>query len=210
MSSITKCLKTSKSLQHLCVGGNQFHDEHIKQLLKVLSISQTPLQTLSLGDDVWLSPDCGTLSNQIVLNNPELHIEYLGVRQSTTKTVDFSAILVDRCKFLATKPKKVKLQRNMGHFFATTLRDGPELCTEDELSALIAKFGAKLDQQLVKQMAENWNEKFGKSTKVNLAEMSRYYLQRHPYVLPEVVPEPVNVAAKKGKRAGKSKKSKAK
>lgn len=73
------------------------------------------LKFISFGDDMWLTKNTIELINKIKLWVPTLTIIYKGTLMSNPpEDVDFAPILIDRCKFLAMKPKKIKLKKNMG------------------------------------------------------------------------------------------------
>lgn len=80
----------------------------------------------------------------------------------------------------------------------------------DEMDNFIQKltaFGAKLDAQLIEQVAQAWlvvgNDKKKKTEEVGLLEMCNYYLTRHPTEPPVIVQK-----KKKGKGDKKGKKGK--
>lgn len=192
LSFIVQGIKKSQSLKKLWLAGNLFGDGDIKLFVSSINWDKTVFELLSVGDDARLSSELETSIQKAHTQRPKLTIHYNGVQHDTKRVVDFSAILIDRCKFLAMKPKKQKLKRDMGEFFAQKLRDGPQYCTAEDFNELINAFNAKINNDggaLIKQIIENWTEKIGKSTKVNLEAMCNDYLKRHPYELVMEVPE---------------------
>lgn len=198
-------------MKKLYLTGNPFTESDL-QLILTAADSETNLVLLSLEDET-VSTKCEEAANQATDKYPNLKIQFKDVQRINVPEVDFSAILMDRCKYLAMKPKNVKLQRNMGHFFAEKLRDEPAYCSQEKFVEFIKTFQAKLDDQLIGQIATNWLEKQGNSMAVNMDNMAKYYLQRHPYSLPEAIadsekkePAKQQVDKKKSKAKKKSKK----
>lgn len=188
---IIQGIQKSQSLKKLWLGGNQFNDDDTTLLMSSINWEKTTFELLSFGDDARLSKELETSIKKAQTQRTKMTIHCNITQNRSVKTVDFSAILIDRCKYLAMKPKKAKLKRDMGEFFAETLRDGPAHCTAEVFNELINAFNAKITDDggaLIKQIIENWTEKIGKSTQINLAAMCSDYLKRHPYefvALPE-------------------------
>lgn len=208
--TLSSILPTS-NLKRLFIGGNLFNENDVKSLVSSL-MRNSSLQIFSLGTETWLTNDIAEIVKKVMEQHNNLCVLYKGVRMPDTRTVDFSAILVDRCKFLAMKPKKPKLQRNMGDFFYKKLRDGPEYCLPAEFLILVQEFKAKLDDELVQQIADHWTVLVGKSKKVNVKELCNYYLARYPYELIEepIKPEKVPAASADKEVVNKGKKKKKK
>lgn len=202
---LIQSIKKTQSLKKLWLGGNPLNDNDIKSLVSSINWGKTIFELLSFGEDTRLSRESETSIKKALAQRSNLTIHYNGIRNDSTRSVDFSAILIDRCKFLAMKPKKLKLKRDMGEFFAQKLRDGPQYCTADVFNELINTFNAKINDDggvLMKQIIENWTEQMGKNTKVNLEAMCNYYLKRHPYELVDAPTDVIEskVAKKKPKR----------
>lgn len=142
-----------------------------------------------MGDETWLSKETAELAKIAMEQRTVLRVLYKGARTATIGAADFSAILVDRCKFLAMQPKNRKLKREMGEFFARKLRDGPKYSSADDFTAMVKEFKAKIDDQLVGQMVENWTVTVGKGRKMDLEGLCNYYLARHPHELIEGPPK---------------------
>lgn len=173
------------------LGGNPLSANDIRLLL--LSIeSKNSLSVLSFGTSTWFTKECTDIVTKIHQKYPALQITFKGCfTPRPLKTVDFSKLLVDRCKYAAMAPKKKKLRKNIGHFFIKMLKEGPEFCTKFEFEELISKFKAKLDKKLIEQVALNWSESYGKKgakKRIALHKLANYYLELHPTECP---PEPV-------------------
>lgn len=197
----TACRK-SESLKRLFIGGNLFNEEDLKPLVSA-AMQSSSLELLSLGDETWLSKETAELAKKAMAQRTVLHVLYKGARTATVRPADFSAILVDRCKFLAMKPKKRKLKREMGEFFARKIRDGAKYSSAEEFAAMLKEFKAKIDDTLVGKIVENWTVNVGKGKKMDLEGLCNYYLAKHPY---ELIEKPAIAKKKESKKKKKSKK----
>lgn len=115
---------------------------------------------------------------------PDLRIVYNGaLLDRPPKVIDFTAILIDRCRYLCMKPKNEKLKKDLGHFFLKVLDDGPQLCSKETFLKLLSEFNNKLEGTIGEQIAVDWTESTGKKSKggkVTLHKMAKYYLERYP------------------------------
>lgn len=90
--------------------------------------------------------------------NPKFKVIYEGIlRNIPAEAVDMKSLVLRRCKFLAMKPKKKKLKRNMGHVMHWILDDERPLVDRGEVTELITRtFGAKLDEDLIKLLNDTF------------------------------------------------------
>lgn len=108
-------IRKSKSLKYLYIGQNLWSEDDICKILKILGKNTNILNTLSFGD-TYISQEALQETKNILNKNPKIKIIYGGVIGFyPPATVDLMALVIDRCKFLAMKPKKKKLKRDMGY-----------------------------------------------------------------------------------------------
>lgn len=108
--------RKSKSLKYLYIGQNLWSEDDILKILRILTKNPNRLKILSLGD-TYISQVALLQIGKILKKNPDIQIIHGGVIGFyPPATVDLMALVIDRCKFLAMKPKKKKLKRNMGYF----------------------------------------------------------------------------------------------
>lgn len=177
-------VKKAKSLKTLKLDGNPLSANDIRAFLVSIE-AKNSLSLLSFGTNTWLTTECTDIISRILKKYPALQIISRGCFiPAPLKTVDFSKLLMDRCKFLAMAPKKKKDQRDMGDFFIKMLNGGPEFCSNFEFEKLlISDFKAKLDKKLTDQVALNWTETYGKKggkKRIALHKLANYYLELHP------------------------------
>lgn len=201
MKHFAMALMKTRSLRILKLSGNPLSPDDIKSFLRSIE-KKNSLNVLSFGSQTWFTKECIDIVARIAKKYPDLQIIYKECfTPKPTKAVDFSKLLMDRCKYLAMAPKNKKLQKNMGHFFIKVLQDRPEFCTKIEFEQMIEQFKIKLDQPLIAQVALNWSESYGKkgaNKRIALHKLANYYLELHPTENP---PEPVaNKTIKKKKK----------
>lgn len=114
--SVATVIRTTKSLKQLHIGGAiDWTTEHIRLILEACEKRDIPLEFLSLGSDYYITAEMELLVETAKTSNPNLTIEYQDIwLKNPPEPVNFKGILMDRCKFLALKPKKAKQKRNMG------------------------------------------------------------------------------------------------
>ena len=177
---IAKGIRASQSLKIVHLEGNPFNDANYEVLLKTLSGNDV-IEEVDLGSSTWLSRSCLKLIQKATKKNANLKVTFAGVTtREEPMAVDFSAILVDRSKFLGMKPKQKKLKRNMGEFFQRMLTESKAFCSKDDFLKVLGQFEVQLDEMLIKQMAENWTEVVRKKRLIAVHKMARFYLNRHP------------------------------
>lgn len=156
---------------------------------------------------------------------PDLQVIYKGImRNIPADEVDMKPLVIDRCKFLAQKPKRKKRKRNMGFVMYWILDEEEPIVHRDIVIELIVKkFRAKLDKDLIEMLCDTFRymppvapedpnappkkkkKKVRKSKLVEWHEMAKYYLARHPT---ERGPPRFAKLAKKSKKKRKGKKGK--
>lgn len=151
---IPRICKTN--IQEIYLHGNLITENNIFNLLNAIQ-SKNTLRILSFGNKTEISVRCAEIINHLNAKFSKLEI-ICGriVGDKSLPEVDFGEILLKRCKYLAMKPKLKKHQRNMDQFFAI-LRTGDQFCEPCEFEERIVKFGAKLNENLIKQMLNHWS-----------------------------------------------------
>lgn len=142
------------------------------------------MSILSFGRSTRLSKENADLASKIMQKFPALRIICNDfVLDIPAKVVDFTAILMNRCRFLCMNPKNPKLKKDLGHFFGKVLDDEPQYCSKESFCQLLLEFNSKLEASIGEQIAEDWleqAEKASKGKRVALHKMANYYLERYP------------------------------
>lgn len=181
--SFSRAFKKSQTLKCVFLGGNPISQQDIKQILAIIRMKNS-LSILSFGRSTRLIKECADLAVKIMEKYPELRIIYNdALLDRPPKTVDFTAILIDRCRYLCMRPKNEKLKKDLGHFFLKVLDDEPQLCSKETFLKLLSEFNNKLEGSIGEQIAVDWTQSTGKKSKggkVALHKMAKYYLDRYP------------------------------
>lgn len=214
--SICRAISNSKALKRLYLDGHVIGQPDIKKILMGLE-KQNELNILSFGENLYMLKKNAILVLKVMEKYPELRIIYGTIDiEFIAKPVDFTALLIDRCRFVCmnpTNPKNSPL--DFGHFCWNVLDNAPEFCSKQECIEMLLKFNKSLDKALVDHMATDWVESTGKKNRSNgrvrLHDMANYYLQRYPTEKPPPPPpppppEPTPEPSKKKKKKGKKKK----
>ncbi|ETN62912.1 hypothetical protein AND_005392 [Anopheles darlingi] len=186
MPVLVKLMAKSESLQELHLGGNYLTEECSIDLIKAFTRSSSML-VLSLGPHYFITTRAVKLCRLCRKRNPQKTIIYRGVLlNNPPRPVDVQEMLLDRARFLATKPKKPKLKRDFGHLMlqlqalvSRTSSDGedPATVSRDEFAKAVKTFRVKLDRPLLEAMMDAFA--VGRD-QVNVAAMATKYLTKHP------------------------------
>ncbi|XP_050091763.1 uncharacterized protein LOC126575220 [Anopheles aquasalis] len=182
MPAVVKLVAKSESLQELHLGGNYLTEECSIDLIKAFTRS-TSMAVLSLGLDYFITNRAAKLCQLCRKRNPQKTIIYRGVLLSNPpRPVDVQEMLLDRARYLASKPKKPKLKRDFGHLMLqlqAAIRSGQDqtTVTRDEFVKAVKTFRIKLDRPLLEAMMDAFA--VGRDN-VNVAAMATKYLTKHP------------------------------
>lgn len=181
--SFSRAFKKSQTLKCVLLCGNPLSQQDIKQILAIIRMKNA-LSILSFGRNKRLIKECAEMAVKIMDKYPNLRIIYNdALLDRPPKVVDFTAILIDRCRYLCMKPKNEKLKKDLGHFFLKVLDDEPQFCSKQAFLKLLSDFNNKLEGSIGEQIAVDWTESTGKKSKggkVSLHKMAKYYLGRYP------------------------------
>lgn len=181
--AFSRAFRKSKAIKCVFLCGNPITQQHIKQIL-ILIRGTNSLNILSFGERTRLIKENADIASKIMEKFPALQIIYDDtILNRSTKVVDFTAILIDRCRYLCMKSKNLKLTKDLGHFFLKILDDATPYCTQDEFCKLLLGFNNKLEASIGEQIAVDWLESAGKGSKsqrVAIHKMAKYYLERYP------------------------------
>lgn len=201
--------RKSKSLKYLYIGQNLWSEDDILKILRILTKNPNILKVLSFGD-TYISQAAVLQTRKIFNKNPNIQIIHGGVIGFyPPATVDLMALVIDRCKFLAMKPKKKKLKRNMGymkifnnlifytliyliffsHFMLKLKEEEDKYIRRGQFIEQVQDFKLRLDEDLVGMLMDVFTIEISSKIKgggerirkyVGLTEMADYYLERHP------------------------------
>jgi Ran GTPase-activating protein (RanGAP) involved in mRNA processing and transport len=198
--TLAKCLKKAKTLEEIRLGRNQFDNNSILILAGVFSGSTT-LKILDLGEDLYIEPATAKVIVKLKQKNPTANLIYKDrLYPNPPEPVDLKSIAINRCRYLAQKPKRKKLRRDIGHFMLQLEALEEPLLKQDAFLELLRNFKAKLDDRLIEFLVKQFMTKDKKAKRVNVHEMAEYYLERYPTEPPPPKPE------KKKKKKPKPKK----
>ncbi|XP_052890342.1 uncharacterized protein LOC128298614 [Anopheles moucheti] len=192
ISFITRMMKKSETLEQLWLGSNMFEDTVTLDLVRAF-VQHPTMNVLSLGSCHFISRPVARLCRLGLRKNPTKKIIYQGVLLAQpARPVDVQEMLLERCRFLALKPKKPKLKRDFGHLMLQLAAAENTILTREEFVLVVKRFRVKLDRPL----AEALMDAFEVPKKlVDTGAMARKYLTKHPTEPPIVKP-----AKGKGKR----------
>uniref|UniRef100_A0A182N5S0 EF-hand domain-containing protein n=1 Tax=Anopheles dirus TaxID=7168 RepID=A0A182N5S0_9DIPT len=185
MSSIVRMMKRHESLEQVWLGGNVIEDEIATDLVRAFGRHPT-LQLLSLGSFHFVSQPTAKLGQLILRQNPSKHIIYQGVLMANpARPVDVQEMLLERCRFLAQKPKKAKQKRDFGHLMLQFAGAESKTITREEFELAVKRFRVKLDRPLLGTLMDAFQA--SKST-VDTGSMAEKYLTKHPTEPPVLTP----------------------
>ncbi|XP_053672298.1 uncharacterized protein LOC128722644 [Anopheles nili] len=187
MSFVLRLLKKSESLEQLWLGGNTFEDEDI-MLDFVRTCGRHPtFQLLSFGRFQFISQRAGKLCQFFMRKNPIKTFVYQGVLLAKPpRPVDVPEMLLERCRFLAQKPKRAKQKRDLGHLmlqFASAEDTAP---TREDFVLAVKRFRVKLDRALLEALMNAFE---GPQKSVDVGAMALKYLTKHPTEPPVTKPK---------------------
>lgn len=204
---IVNSVRPSKSLEEIYLGMNYFWEEDdILDAIKIFKNHLT-LKKISFGQYTYVTKEVADAVRELNQEFPEKEVVYYNhMMPNPPDPIDFKAIVIDRSKFLAMKPKKKKMRKEMGHFMYQLLGTEKEFMAPDEFKDLLEAFKAKIDDDLKKHIGEVFTDKVQvgkrKLKRVLIKEMAEYYLNRHP----TEEPPPPKPKKEKKKKKGKGKK----
>uniref|UniRef100_A0A182PPY1 EF-hand domain-containing protein n=1 Tax=Anopheles epiroticus TaxID=199890 RepID=A0A182PPY1_9DIPT len=192
MSFIVKMVKKSETLVELWLGSNEFGDTVTVDLVRTFMRHQT-LQLLSLGSFHFIPQTVAKLCRICKRRYPTKQIIYQGVlRANPPRPVDVQDMLLERCRFLAQKPKKAKLKRDLGHLMLQFGDAENAVLTREEFDLALKRFRLKLDRALLDALMDAFEVP---KRLVDTGAMAVKYLTKHPTERPIVMP-----AKRKGKK----------
>lgn len=210
LQTIVTILRFARSLEEIYLGMNFFWEED--DILEAISaLKKHPkLRLLSVGKYTYVTNTVVDAITELKLTFPEKEVEYYDqLMPNPPDPVDFRAIVIDRCKFLAMKPKKKKFRKEMGHFMHQLLETEKEVMAPDDFKDLLRVFKAKIDDDLKKHIEEIFTDKVKvgkkKLKRVLIKEMAEYFLERHPTEKPPPPKPKKERKKKKGKGKGRKK-----
>jgi hypothetical protein len=181
-------------------GSKPVRHSAILSLVNVFS-GPTTVKLLDLGDDLYVLPATVKVIDKLKAKNPEVTLVYKGqLYPNPPEPVDLKSIAINRCRYLAQKPKRKKLRRDIGHFMLQLAALEDPLLKLDAFGDLMRNFKAKLDDSLVEFLVKQFMTKEKKIKRVNVHEMAKYYLERYPTEPPPPVPEKKKKPKRKAKK----------
>lgn len=173
LNTIAPALRRT-NVKQIYLDGNPIIDECILTLLQTIQTKNT-LEILSFGLYKEISLQCANIIKKINSKFPALQLVHGRIiMEEPLPDVNFGEILLKRCNYLALKPKLRKLKRNMNAFFES-VRSGEQYCDQNQFEGMLKKFGAKLDEDLLKQMTNHWSIKISNKIMVDLHSMAFDY-----------------------------------
>lgn len=175
---LAPALRKCKGMKSIYFDGNFLSDFSINTLLDAIKVRNN-LKLLSFGKDRAISKASADRIGKIQAKFNTLEIvRGRVIMESPLPEVNFSDILLRRCAFLAMKPKIRKYQRNMDEFFAHELNEPVQFCSAADFTRKLQDFGARLDDELISQMAKNWTKVIANQKSVDLHAMAKHYVDR--------------------------------
>ncbi|KFB53561.1 AGAP012977-PA-like protein [Anopheles sinensis] len=186
MMFLVRMLKKSETLLELRLGGNSFEEESSQEIVRTAG-RHTSLVLLSFGRFHFVSQRTAKLCEFFKRKTPSKQFTYQGVLLANPpRPVDLQEMLLERCRFLAMKPKKAKLKRDVGHLMLQFKGQQNAVLTRDEFLLAMKQFGAKLDRALIDALMDAFAAQKGY---VDTGTMAEKYLSRHPTDPPEKAPK---------------------
>lgn len=111
---IGSVIKKATNLSHIYLGNNQWTRECYANIINGM-VPESACKYVSLGDQTWLTREESDAIKTKKKISPNLVVIFKGVMMTNPpENVNFRNLLMDRCKFLAMKPKKKKLKKEFG------------------------------------------------------------------------------------------------
>ncbi|XP_058055710.1 leucine-rich repeat-containing protein 74B-like [Anopheles bellator] len=174
---ITRLVSKSESLREIRLAGNFLSEAAAYDLVQAFGRNAS-VERLSLGEYYFINQQTAKLCQLHRKRSPHKTIVYQGVLlNNPPRPVDVQEMLLDRCRFLATKPKKRKLKRDFGHLMLQFQDLGERIIPREEFLQAVKLFRVKLDQSLIDALLEA----FGVPRNlVDVGAMAVKYLTKHP------------------------------
>ncbi|XP_035891615.1 uncharacterized protein LOC118502959 [Anopheles stephensi] len=190
MSFIVRMMKKCEQLEQLWLGSNMFEDTVMIDLVRTF-VRNPSLQLLSLGSFQFIPQAANKLCRLCKRKYPSKTIIYQGViRANPARPVDVQDMLLDRCRFLAQKPKKAKQKRDFGHLMLQLAAAEETVLVREEFEQVVKRFRAKLDRPLLEALMDAFEVP---KKLVDTGAMALKYLTKHP------TDPPIVKQARKGK-----------
>uniref|UniRef100_A0A182YGM0 Uncharacterized protein n=1 Tax=Anopheles stephensi TaxID=30069 RepID=A0A182YGM0_ANOST len=190
MSFIVRMMKKCEQLEQLWLGSNMFEDTVMIDLVRTF-VRHPSLQLLSLGSFQFIPQAANKLCRLCKRKYPSKTIIYQGViRANPARPVDVQDMLLDRCRFLAQKPKKAKQKRDFGHLMLQLAAAEETVLVREEFEQVVKRFRAKLDRPLLEALMDAFEVP---KKLVDTGAMALKYLTKHP------TDPPIVKQARKGK-----------
>uniref|UniRef100_A0A182RYM2 Uncharacterized protein n=1 Tax=Anopheles funestus TaxID=62324 RepID=A0A182RYM2_ANOFN len=192
LSFIVRMMKKSETLEQLWLGSNMLEDTVTLDLVRTF-IRHPALNVISLGSFHFISQTIAKQVRLCSLKYPAKKIIYQGkLRAKPARPVDVKEMLLERCRFLAQKPKKAKQKRDIGHLMLQLAAAENTILTREEFVLVVKRFRAKLDRPLLESLMDAFEVP---KKLVDTGAMALKYLAKHP-----TEPPIVKSAKGKGKR----------
>uniref|UniRef100_A0AAG5CPD9 Uncharacterized protein n=1 Tax=Anopheles atroparvus TaxID=41427 RepID=A0AAG5CPD9_ANOAO len=183
MAFVIRMLKKSETLLELHLGGNTFDEESSLELARVAG-RHSSLVLLSFGRFHFVSARTNKLCTFFSRKTPTKQFIYQGVLLANPpRPVDVQKMLLERCRFLAMKPKQAKQKRDIGHLMLQFRGLENAILTRDEFLLAVKLFRAKLDRALIDALMDAFAVSKGS---VDAGAMAHKYLTLHPTEPPTV------------------------
>uniref|UniRef100_A0A1S4HAP4 Uncharacterized protein n=1 Tax=Anopheles gambiae TaxID=7165 RepID=A0A1S4HAP4_ANOGA len=183
LSFVVKLAKKSETLVELWLGSNVFEDTVLVELVRTFMRHPT-LLVLSLGPFQFIPQTVAKLCRICKRKYPAKQIIYQGVlRAKPARPVDVQEMLLERSRFLAQKPKKAKLKRDLGHLMLQFGDAETSLLTREEFVLALKRFRLKLDRALLEALMDAFE---APKKLVDTGAMALKYLTKHPTERPIV------------------------
>uniref|UniRef100_A0A182M7Z9 Uncharacterized protein n=1 Tax=Anopheles culicifacies TaxID=139723 RepID=A0A182M7Z9_9DIPT len=183
MSFVVRMMKKSETLEQLWLGSNMLDDTVTLDLVRTF-VRHPALSVISLGSYYFISQAAAKLCRMCTRKFPTKRIIYQGVlRANPARPVDVQDMLLERCRFLAQKPKKPKLKRDIGHLMLQLAAAEHTILEREEFMLAVKQFRVKLDRPLLEALMDAFEVP---KKLVDTAAMAQKYLTKHPTEPPVV------------------------
>uniref|UniRef100_A0A182W1J4 Uncharacterized protein n=1 Tax=Anopheles minimus TaxID=112268 RepID=A0A182W1J4_9DIPT len=177
MSFVVRIMKKSETLEELRIGSNMLEDTVTLDLVRTF-VRHPTLNVISLGSYYFISQAVAKLCRLCLRKYPTKKIIYQGVLGANpARPVDVQEMLLERCRFLAQKPKKPKLKRDIGHLMLQLAAAENTLLEREEFVLVVKRFRVKLDQPLLEALMDAFEVP---KKLVDTGAMALKYLTKHP------------------------------
>ncbi|XP_050069739.1 uncharacterized protein LOC126557874 [Anopheles maculipalpis] len=177
MSFIARMMKKCETLEQLWLGSNMFEDTVMIDLVRTFA-KHPSLQVISFGSFQFISQAVAKLCRLCKRKSPSKQIIYQGViRANPARPVDVQEMLLERCRFLAQKPKKAKAKRDFGHLMLQLAVAEDTVLVREEFELAVKRFRVKLDRPLLEALMDAFEVP---KKLVDTGAMALKYLNKHP------------------------------